>query len=86
MANVQKDVMLRTKGTASIVINTALVLRFAISTKRNYITISSAVNILPLSDYSVEIVREILLHFCIQRQFQAFFEASPDFWYSQLTA
>lgn len=47
MANVQKDVMLRTKATASIVINTALVLRFAISTKRNYITINSVVNILP---------------------------------------
>lgn len=50
MANVQKDVMLRTKATASIVINTALVLRFAISTKRNYITINSVVNILPDKD------------------------------------
>ena len=47
MANVLKAEMQSTKATASIVINTVLVLKFAILTRRSYTTIKNAVNILP---------------------------------------
>lgn len=47
MANAPKDVRQSTKATVSTVISTVLVPGFAISTKKNNITKSRAVNILP---------------------------------------